>query len=179
MGSGCRRGASFLWRSAWNAHVPLVWHIAVVLSAAAGTFYLTPRLTEQFERQKIRSGYVSSNLQEMNKLTGDFYVSVMKATSASPDQRVEAFANVDEIAARLTWKSIEIGAVLRSPSDQRLMKRFATDLVDAQQAAVNADTPCGKMQFRDALTRFSETSVLVIQGVAERAELTDELTERE
>lgn len=171
--------ARFVWRGAWNAHVPLVWHIVVVLSAAAGTFYLTPKLTEQFERQKIRSGYVSSNLQEMNKLTGDFYVAVMRATSAPAEKRVDAFANVDEIAARLTWKSIEIGAVLRSKSDQRLMRRFADDLLSTQQAAVVADTPPGKLKFREALTRFSETSVLVIQGVAERAELSDELTERD
>lgn len=176
---GCCRASLFVWRSAWNAHIPLIWHIIVVMSAAAGTFYLTPKLTEQFERQKIRSGYVSSNLLEMNKLTGDFYVAVMKATSSSQEKRVEAFSNVDEIAARLTWKSIEIGAVLKSPGDQRLMGRFATDLAEVQQAAVSADTPTGKQQFRDALRRFSETSVLVIQGVAERAELTDELAERD
>lgn len=172
---GCGNACLFLWRQAWKAHVPLAWHIVVVLSAAAGTFYLTPKLTEQFERQKIRSGYVSSNLQELNRLTGDFYVAVMKATSASPDKRVDAFTTVDEVAARLTWKSIEIGAVLTSPEDQRLMRRFATELADTQQAAVMADTPGGRERFKQKLTRFSRTSVLVIQGVAERAELSDEL----
>lgn len=173
--SRCGRAVSFVWTHAWGAHVPLIWHIIVIGGTALGTFFLTPALAEKFERQKIRSSYVSSNLQEMNKLTGDFYVAVMKATSAPCESRVEKFAVVDEIAARLTWKSIEIGAVLRSPADQRLMGRFAVDLEATQRAAANVDASGGRQRFTDALTRFSEASVLVIQGVAERAELSNEL----
>lgn len=172
--SGIWRGVKFLWRGLWNAHVPLIWNIAVVLLAAVGTYFLSPALTEKFERQKIRSGYISSNLEDMNVLVSDFYVAVMKATSATGSQRAAEFQKVDELAARLSWKSIEIGAVLQNDDDRALMARFTRNLQAVQRSAVKTDTEDGQKAFRANLKAFSITSVLVIQGVAQRAELSND-----
>lgn len=167
------RGIKFLWRGLWDAHVPLIWNIAVVILAAVGTYFLSPALTEKFERQKIRSSYISSNLEDMNVLVSDFYVAVMKATSATGPQRAAEFQKVDELAARLSWKSIEIGAVLQNSDDQALMAQFTRDLQAVQRSAVTANTEVGRRAFRANLKAFSTTSVLVIQGVAQRAELSN------
>lgn len=171
------KGVCFLWAGLWGAHVPLIWHVSVVLLAAIGTYFLSPALTEKFERQKIRSNYISSNLEDMNVLVGDFYVAVMKATTATGPERATEFQKVDELAARLSWKSIEIGAVLQKPEDQALMARFTRDLQAVQRSAVDANTPAGSAAFRTNLRAFSITSVLVIQGVAQRAELSKELSD--
>jgi hypothetical protein len=170
----CWRGICFFWKGAWDSHVPLVWNVLVVILASAGTYYLSPGLTEKFERQKIRAGYISANLSEMNKLVGDFYVAVMEASSVTnPDGNIEKFRKVDEVAARLSWKSVEISAVLNSPSDRKLMQRFQKELRDAQAATVRANTPQGRSIFVQSLQRFASTSVEVIQGVARRADVAD------
>lgn len=162
----------FLWKGLWGAHVPLVWHIVVVLIAAIGTYNLAPKITEQMERQKIRSGYISKNLDEMNVLVGDFYVAVMQAVAAT-DSAVakEKFSKVDEIGARISWKAIQIGAVLPSDKDKELLKSFQTALHEVQLSAVKARQTRSTKEFQADLRDFASISVMVIQGVAQRAEL--------
>lgn len=160
------------WKRAWGSEVPLAWHVAVVVAAALGTYYLSPILTAKFERQKIRSGYISANLVEMNKLVGDFYVAVMEASSVpEPQKDLEKFRTVDAVAARLSWKAVEIGAVLDSPSDKLLMQRFQEELRETQKSTVLAHTPKGHPIFAANVERFARTSVEVIQGVAQRADV--------
>jgi hypothetical protein len=93
------------------------------------------------------------------------------AAEGDPKSAKGKFEKVDEIGTRLSWKAIEIGAVLPSERDRNLLQTFQIRLRAVQKAAAIANQPGKREPFRQELAAFAQTSVLVVQGVAQRAEL--------
>ena len=153
--------------------MPMVWHILVVLAAALGTYAIAPKINESFERQRIQSEYIADNLKELNSAISDLYV----ATSAimnTPDGQVvppEKLADLDEAYAKLSWKALQISAVLESEEDQALMERFQSELGDVMVAARKREGVAGRQRLKAELQEFTTTTVIVIAGVAQRSNL--------
>lgn len=165
-------GIAFLWRHMWGAHVPLAWHMAVVLIAAVGTYKLAPPINEALERQKLRGEYVKENLVELNNLLSELYVEIVDLKSADDATgRVEQLHNIDRTAAKLQWKSLELQAVLKEKRDRDLLRVFQIRLLELERAVARRDAPNGSVRLDRELLLFSDISVSVISGVAERASL--------
>jgi hypothetical protein len=160
-----------IWKHLWADKVPLVWHMIVVGLAAWGSYSLAPAINEKVERQKLKSEYVSQNLRDMNSLISDFYVSVQHINSSSSPVSKEDLERTDQIAAKLHWKAIEVSAILKEESDQKLMLHFQQKLRAIEVAIPSSRDEGGREKLKRTVNEFSQTSVQVIGAIAQRAEI--------
>lgn len=166
-------GCAWLWHHAFNDHVPMAWHIVVVLAAAAGTYAIAPDINERFERQKIQASYISDNLKELNSTISELYVATSAIMNAPDNQDVASdnLEKLDEAYAKLSWKALQISAVLKSKEDRALMQRFQAQLGQVTKAARSRKGSVGRERLKTELQKFTLTTVQVIAAVSERSTL--------
>lgn len=132
VGNGMLSAWKNFWNLAWGTETPLVVTIGLAVLAA----WLSPLVTERFERQRMRSEYVLANLRELNALISDVYVNVSSINYAVAAGQTAPTENVDkarEALAKLNWKAIETAAML--PKHQRRpLKAFQAQALDVSNA---------------------------------------------
>ncbi|WP_333591410.1 hypothetical protein [Brevundimonas sp.] len=121
-----------LWNLLWRAETPLIVTVGLAVAAA----WLSPIVTEKFERQRMRSEYVLANLRELNGLISEVYVQVTAinyAVAAGGEAPKENITKARETLAKLNWKIIETAAML--PKDQRrILQRFQNNAFAVSQS---------------------------------------------
>lgn len=153
-----KRRPKWFWDLLWDSEIPLA--VTVILTVAAA--FLSPMITEKYERQKMRSEYVLANLRELNGLVADVYVQVtainyaVAAGKKAPEINV---AKTREIVARLNWKVIETAAMLRK-EDRGPLKRFQQSIVGVSEALD------GKLDVKGCQLLLSRVETMAVEAAA-------------
>lgn len=158
-----------LWKGLWSTETPLI--ITILLAGAAA--YLSPMVTEQFERQRMRSEYVLANLRELNTIIAEVYVQVTAINYAVAAGEEAPAANVTQARAeiaKLNWKTVETAAMLPQ-SQRRVLHRFQADVRDVSRTLDGTLDVYGCAQLLQEVSEMGLSGALAIQAVGRHAEL--------
>lgn len=154
--------------------VPLIFNILVVIGTALLTYYVSPVLHNNFERQKLRSEYVLDNLKSINSHITQIYVDVglikYSIIHGLDEEKVHAKSALTEVD-KINWKLIETASVLSEQDDKIKLERFQTSLIKVRHQLSTIDQTKNVDCLNDALVKMSQDGVLVIEAVSLRAAL--------
>lgn len=160
-----------IWGVLWGKETPLIITVGLAVLAA----FLSPMITEKYERQRMRSEYVLANLRELNGLISVVYVNVtainfaVAGGGAAPPENV---TGAREALAQLNWKVVETAAML--PTGQRDdLQRFQRDVV-AVSEALNGELDIARCRILlDRVDAMALSAALTIQAVGRHADLAE------
>lgn len=172
VGTGIWKVLKALWNLLWTEKTPLLVTVGLTVAAA----YLSPMITERFERQKLRSEYVLANLRDLNGLMAEIYVEVTninyEVASGKPVPK-ENVKKAREIIAKINWKLVETAAMLKDEKDRRTVMRFQQRILELNRMLDGKLDVAGCRALLAKLGEAALEAALVIQAVGGRVELSD------
>lgn len=121
--------------------MPVWLTLLILVSGAAGTYLLLPRVNQEFEQQRIRTEFVISKLEALNQKTNELISNitvlnnrVLRQSPVSEEMKDGIGRNIVE----LQWKAIELSVMFNSEKSGRLINEYQKKL-DALRVVIEEE----------------------------------------
>jgi hypothetical protein len=165
--------------------IPTWMTVLVMMLGAVGTYYLSPRLNQTFEAQKLRTEFVIKSLNDINDQTRALLGAMTTVSQSIVHHNPVSPAEFNEIAAgstRLSWNVAFVFQVVEEDEESvRLCTEFATRLntltlryADLRNALPSTDADMSKTmsEIGQDMGKLMEVTMLLGTKVADAGGLT-------
>lgn len=129
------------WRFLTCPHIPLIFILSGFLFTAYLTYELSPKLNEQFEQQKIISGYITENLKVFNTSTREILAQIsvynrLKNQKEKEESKIDILKNI----TILQGQSSDLLIIFKNKASRDAVSSFQEKLENLRAALESEDS---------------------------------------
>lgn len=154
--------------------MPLGISLLIFIATAWGTYYLSPNLNDQFEKQKIKSSYIVENLNSFNSLSRDLISQVSLFNNAMLDRRMidpEVKQAIQTQITQLQWRALELDIIFDDAESVNVIVKYKANLDLLRREIGSVRTVDDVSRVNAAVEDFADSSFKVIDILAKRGGL--------
>lgn len=147
--------------------MPIWVTLALFIGGAVGTYFIAPRINQEFEKQKMTSAFITSNLESMNSLTRNFlsdlsvYNNKLLDDNFSKDLQTKLLSKTTE----LQWRIIEFEIIFEDEASKKIILEYKMAL-DRIRTAVEKKDPDKILETAPQYLGYSRKIIKMLAGKA-------------